>query len=67
MRETGERLNGRTPRPDRWVGYRLWIDRLELWVSQPARVHDRAVWSRALMLDGESFTGSPWTATRLDP
>ena len=67
VRETGERLNGPTPRPERWVGYRIWIERVELWVSQPARVHDRAVWSRALAPAGDGFAGDAWRATRLDP
>jgi pyridoxamine 5'-phosphate oxidase len=67
VRETGERLNGHTPRPERWVGYRLWIERVELWVSQPARIHDRAVWARTLTPDADGFSGSPWTTTRLEP
>jgi pyridoxamine 5'-phosphate oxidase len=67
VRETGERLGGHAPRPARWVGYRLWIERVELWVSQPARVHDRAVWSRALARADDGFTGGAWRATRLEP
>jgi pyridoxamine 5'-phosphate oxidase len=55
------------PRPARWIGYRVWAEQVELWVSQPARVHDRAVWTRALAPSGEGFAGGPWSATRLEP
>jgi pyridoxamine 5'-phosphate oxidase len=65
--ETTRTLGGTTPRPERWVGYRLWAERLELWVSQPARVHDRAAWRRTLTPDGERFKASAWTSTRLEP
>jgi len=55
------------PRPDRWIGYRVWAEEVELWVSQPARIHDRAVWTRALTRASDAFTGGPWRATRLQP
>jgi len=55
------------PRPDRFVGYRVWAERVELWVSQPARVHDRAEWIRSLSPDTAGFIGSPWRSTRLQP
>ena len=55
------------PRPDRWIGYRVWADTVELWVSQPARIHDRAVWRRSLDLAGDGFTGGAWSSTRLQP
>jgi pyridoxamine 5'-phosphate oxidase len=55
------------PRPARWGGYRVWAERVELWVAQPARVHDRAVWTRALQRAGDGFTGGAWAATRLQP
>ena len=64
---TEREAGGLTPRPARWVGYRVWAERVELWVSQPARVHDRAVWVRKLGPDGEGFSGGPWSATRLEP
>lgn len=60
-------LGGATPRPERWVGYRVWAERVELWVSQPARLHDRAMWRRKLTPAGDGFAGSNWTATRLEP
>ena len=65
--ETTRRLGDATPRPERWRGYRVWAERLELWVSQPARVHDRAVWWRTLTADGERFKSGEWSATRLEP
>jgi pyridoxamine 5'-phosphate oxidase len=55
------------PRPARWGGYRVWAERVELWVSQPARVHDRARWTRTLAAAGGGWTGGPWRATRLMP
>jgi pyridoxamine 5'-phosphate oxidase len=55
------------PRPARWGGYRVWADRVELWVGQPARVHDRARWERTLTATGDGFTGGPWHGTRLEP
>ena len=54
-------------RPARWGGYRVWADTVELWVSQPARVHDRAVWTRSLATSTHGFTGGPWRSTRLQP
>lgn len=58
---------GDVPRPKRWGGYRVWAERVELWVGQPARVHDRARWVRALTAEGEGFAGGAWSATRLMP
>jgi pyridoxamine 5'-phosphate oxidase len=58
---------GEIPRPKRWGGYRVWAERVELWVGQPARVHDRARWVRAVTADRDGFTGGPWSATRLMP
>ena len=60
-------LDADAPRPPRWVGYRVWAERVELWVGQPARVHDRALWTRRLEPAGPSFCGGPWNATRLQP
>ena len=57
------------PRPEFWGGYRLWIESIEFWSGRRDRLHDRAAYSRKLELDGESgdFTGSPWSASRLQP
>jgi pyridoxamine 5'-phosphate oxidase len=61
------RLAEEIPRPERWGGYRIWTERVELWVGQPARAHDRALWTRQLEPSGAGFTGGPWSATRLQP
>jgi pyridoxamine 5'-phosphate oxidase len=55
------------PRPARWGGYRVWAERVELWVGQPGRAHDRALWTRALEPAGTGFAGGAWRATRLQP
>jgi pyridoxamine 5'-phosphate oxidase len=56
---SGERA-GQIPRPPHWGGFTLIADAVELWVSRPARIHDRAVWTR-------SREGAPWSAQRLQP
>jgi pyridoxamine 5'-phosphate oxidase len=61
------RASAEIARPKRWGGYRVWAERVELWVGQPARVHDRARWTRALRRDGDGFVGGVWSATRLQP
>ena len=50
------------PRPEYWGGYRLVAERVELWVAQLARLHDRAEWRRVL-----TPSPGPWQATRLQP
>ena len=56
------------PRPPFWGGYRLWIERVELWVSGNGRIHDRAEWTRTLRRSGgDEFAGSAWSSTRLQP
>ena len=55
------------PRPDFWGGYRVWIERLELWVSRPGRIHDRGLWTRELRAEGDKFVGGPWRAVHLQP
>lgn len=63
------------PRPPHWGGYRLWADRVELWVGGSGRIHDRAVWLREF--GPEAITGGldgqkprvvgEWRVTRLQP
>lgn len=67
VEETGRRVGAVAPRPPRWGGYRVWAERVELWVGQPARVHDRAAWVRTLTPAAGGFAGGRWTATRLQP
>ena len=65
--DDARRLGGDLPRPARWIGYRVWAERVELWVGQPARAHDRALWTRTLSRTGDGFIGGLWQATRLQP
>lgn len=67
--EPGRRPSGpvEIPRPPHWGGYRVYAERVELWVSGPGRVHDRAEWTRALTRQGDGYGGGPWSATRLQP
>ena len=58
---------GAAPRPPYWGGYRVWLERVELWASRPHRLHDRVVWERELARDGDGFRGGAWRATRLMP
>ena len=62
------------PRPPHWGGYRLWIEKIELWVEGAGRIHDRARWVRNLSAHPDkgghpeaAFETGPWTATRLQP
>jgi pyridoxamine 5'-phosphate oxidase len=56
------------PRPPHWGGYRLWIDKIELWMEGAHRVHDRARWQRTLeQRDDLVFRAGPWQSTRLNP
>ena len=48
------------PRPPHWGGFRIVATEVELWVGSPARMHDRARWTR-------DEPGSGWSATRLQP
>ena len=48
------------PRPAHWGGYRILLDRLELWVASSGRAHDRVLWQR-------EREGAAWRATRLQP
>ena len=65
--EAGQQYMDEVPRPPRWGGYRVWAEHVELWAGQPARVHDRARWTRTLTRAGEAWTGGQWRATRLMP
>lgn len=54
------------PRPPNWGGFRLQADAVELWVEGEFRIHDRARWTRSLPA-GVDGSGTPWSATRLQP
>ncbi len=56
-------------RPPFWGGYRLWAQRVELWMGGTGRIHDRAEWTRDVSrecTDGVRVCGT-WSATRLNP
>lgn len=56
------------PRPPHWGGYRVWAQRVELWIEGRDRIHDRARWERPLEKRGEhEFAAGAWHATRLQP
>ena len=55
------------PRPPFWGGYRLWIQRIELWAEGRDHVHDRGVWQRTLEPVGGAFAPGPWSGRRLRP
>ncbi|MGH0036437.1 MAG: pyridoxamine 5'-phosphate oxidase [Myxococcota bacterium] len=55
------------PRPPSWGGYRLFAERVELWVGSLGRAHDRALWTRSLEREGEGFRGGEWSVGRLQP
>ena len=52
------------PRPSHWGGFTLVADVIELWVSRPARIHDRVVWTRPA---GAAGAGGSWQSQRLQP
>ncbi len=56
--EPGADLN--IPRPPHWGGFRIVAREVELWVGSPARLHDRARWTR-------ETPDADWRATRLQP
>lgn len=63
--ELGEQVSGRIPRPPHWGGFTLVADAVELWVSRPARIHDRARWTRDL--DDSLTRAGDWHVERLQP
>ena len=52
---------GKIPRPDFWSGFRLVPWRIEFWLEQPFRLHDRVEYTRS-----EDGTGE-WARRRLYP
>lgn len=55
------------PRPSHWGGYRLHIDRIELWCDGEHRIHDRALWQRSLSQAEDNFIAGDWSHQRLQP
>lgn len=67
--DLGDLIEGRDvtiPRPEYWHGYRLWIERAELWMGGTGRIHDRAAWTRTLG-EGDTPIVGAWSGTRLQP
>ncbi len=65
VREVELRFAGRdVPRPDDWGGSVLCAESIELWISGYARLHDRALWRRAL---ADRARPGPWRVERLQP
>jgi pyridoxamine 5'-phosphate oxidase len=64
-----EEFAGSIERPPYWGGYRLWVERMEIWMGVRGRLHDRAVWTRDLSKgsDGEFSPSSGWSRTRVQP
>ncbi|MGP1309755.1 MAG: pyridoxamine 5'-phosphate oxidase [Phycisphaerales bacterium] len=63
----GRRMHVDVPRPKHWGGYRIYAERVELWIGRDGRIHDRALWTRTLRSDGDAHRGGPWSVHRLQP
>lgn len=55
------------PRPPHWGGYRLWAERVELWIAGAGRFHDRAEWVRPVEVANGVPSLGQWSRTRLQP
>ena len=53
------------PVPEGWGGYRIVVDRVELWAGRPSRLHDRLVWER--VAPGDLGEPAAWRRLRLAP
>jgi pyridoxamine 5'-phosphate oxidase len=58
VRAAEEQFPDTVPRPDLWIGYVLWPERIEFWVNQMDRLHDRFLFVR---------TDEGWNKERLFP
>jgi pyridoxamine 5'-phosphate oxidase len=54
-------------RPPFWGGFRLWIERIELWREGGNRIHEREEWRRHLEPVDDGFSGGAWKNRRLYP
>jgi len=59
--ETARFGAGEVPCPPNWGGYRVAIERVELWQGRPSRLHDRLRYTRIAGRD------DAWTIERLSP
>jgi len=55
------------PRPPFWGGYRLWCDRVELWIEGAGRFHERTEYTRDLDFAANRIDAGPWRSRRLQP
>jgi pyridoxamine 5'-phosphate oxidase len=53
------------PVPASWGGYRIVVDRVELWAGRRSRLHDRIVWER--VGPGGMDDPAAWRRVRLSP
>ena len=53
------------PVPADWGGYRVVVDRVELWAGRRSRLHDRLVWER--VGPGGMDDPAAWRRVRLAP
>jgi pyridoxamine 5'-phosphate oxidase len=64
MQEAGERFaDGPVPLPDAWGGFRVRPETVEFWQGRPNRLHDRLVYTRKAVAEGEDG----WRIERLAP
>jgi pyridoxamine 5'-phosphate oxidase len=57
MQKMEEKFKGRdVPRPAYWGGYRLRPDRMEFWIHQENRMHDRIVFEKIIGLEKSGYT-----------
>jgi len=54
-------------RPERWGGYRVWIESIEFWIGQLSRLHDRVRYTRELDRTALERSSQSWRAARLQP
>jgi len=54
------------PRPPHWGGFRVKLDRVELWYGAAGRLHDRACWTRS-QADAAAGVMTRWQGQRLYP
>ena len=63
----GRAMAVEVPRPPHWGGYRVYAERVELWIGRDGRIHDRAQWTRELVRSGGGFRAGAWSVSRLQP
>lgn len=70
LAKEGRDMRVDVPRPKHWGGYRVYAERVELWIGRDGRIHDRALWTRGLTRTSDAefaFRASAWRVSRLQP